>query len=128
MEEFIFNKHTFETENPESSYRVQLGSSYVFTTPSPDPDQRIFKLRFPTMKFFYNSENLQLDANINPSLNMYGLILFYQAHKMHKSFHYEHPIYGTLEVRFNKPLIEPEGIPGGTGAVKSFEVELIEVP
>lgn len=126
METFPFVYHRVQTENPESGMRVQLGGSYIFTTTPTDPDQRKFTLTFPTMKYFLDDSNV-LDGNVNLGYNMYALIKFYQRHKLHNSFNYEHPVHGVVEVKFAKPLIEPEGLPNGYGAVKEFNVELIEV-
>lgn len=127
MATFNFPYHTIETENPESSVRIQLGGSYTFTAPPSDPDQRIFTLHFSVMKFFLD-EDEAINEEINPLLNMMTLIRFYHEHKTYKSFQYNHPIHGTLEVRFNKPLPEPEGLANGDGAVKGFDVSLVEVP
>lgn len=128
MEIFDFPYHTYETENPDSSVRVQLGGSYVFTSPPSDPDQRIITLKFPMMKYYLDPTTDEVDPTIEPSLNMFRLIQFYQNHKLFKSFQYLHPIHGMLEVRFNKPLPEPQGIKGGDGAVESFDVVLVEQP
>jgi len=127
METFNFPYHTFETTNPESGIRGQFGGNYVFTAPPSDPDQRIFTLHFSVMKFYVNGMG-NVDETINPKLNMYALIKFYQAHKLHSSFLYNHPVHGTLICKFQTPLTEPEGIRGGGGAVKEFTVSLIEIP
>lgn len=126
METFNFPYHSVETENPESGVRLKLGGSYTFTAPPSDPDQRVVTLTFPTLKFFTDPSG-NLDPNIQPTLNMYSLIQFYQRHKLHKSFMYNHPVHGDMEVKFNKPLKEPSSLPGGTGAVKEFSVEFIEI-
>lgn len=127
MEIFDFPYHTVEVENPESSFRVQMGGSYVFVAPPTDPDQRIITLYFPTMKYFFNEFNI-LDETVNPEYNMLRLINFYKVHKMHEMFEYVHPVHGVMTVRFNQPLKEPRGIPGGNGAVEAFSIQLIEVP
>ena len=127
METFNFPFHTVETENPQSGFRVQFGQSYVFTAPPTAPDQRTFTLHFPTMKF-YTNETGQLDQIKNPKINMYTLIKFYHAHKLHQSFKYDHPVHGPLICKFQNPLKEPEGIAGGNGTVKEFTVTLIEIP
>lgn len=127
LEVFDFDKHSFETENPESSLRVQLGGSYTFTAPPTDPDQRTITLDFAAMKYFLNEDGSLNDVN-NPSINMFRLIKFYQRHKMYKSFQYNHPVHGLMEVKFNKPLKEPAVLSGGFGVVKAFSIELIEIP
>lgn len=127
METFDFPYHTVETENPESGFRGQFGGSYTFTSAPTDPDQRIFTLHFDGMKFYVNDVG-SVDETIHSKKNMLALIKFYQAHKLHQSFLYNHPVHGTLECKFQDPLKEPEGIRGGGGAVKEFTVRLIEMP
>ena len=126
METFDFPYHLFSTDYPESGARMQLGNSYVFTTEPTAPDQRTFTLDFAAMKFFF------LNGVLSPipeaKINILALDLFYQRHKLWKSFIYEHQVYGNLTVKFNKPLKIPKGIPGGDGVVASFSVELIEMP
>lgn len=128
MDVFDFPYHTVQTKNPESGFRGQFGGSYVFVTPPTDPDQRIFTLHFPVMKIFTEEDGTTIDSVTNAKYNMKTLSDFYAAHKLWDAFQYNHYLYGTLVVRFNAPLDEPEGIPGGGGAVKAFTVELIEVP
>lgn len=127
LQDFDFPYHTVETKNPESGYRGQFGNSYVFTATPTDPDQRVFTLEFPTMKFFTDSEGA-IDNAINPQYNMMTFIEFYQAHKLHTSFTYDHPVHGSMECKFFQPLVEPKGIPGGDGAVKEFTIQIVEVP
>lgn len=127
MDIFDFPYHTVETENPDSGYRLQLGGSYVFSAPPSDPDQRTFTLHFPLMKFFVNGGGT-IDATISPEINMMRLINFYLAHKLHASFLYNHPVHGEVEVKFNKPLKEPDGIVNGNGVTKEVTIELIEIP
>jgi len=126
LEVFDFPFHKVKTVNPESGIRGQFGNSYIFTAPPTAPDQRIFKLSFAAMRFY--TEGSEVSATVNPTFNMKNLIDFYHAHKLFLSFHYPHPVYGTLEVRFNKPFEEPESLLGGGGTTEAFEVEFIEIP
>lgn len=123
---FDFPYHTFQTQNPESSTSLQLGSGYVFAAPPSDPDQRIITLHFQGMKYFTDEFGIVTDLP-KPEINFYRLIKFYQEHKMWKTFQYNHPVHGLMSVRFYKPLIEPEVIKGGFGVVKDFEIQLVEV-
>lgn len=123
---FDFPYHTVAGKNPESSIRVQFGSSYSFSAPPSDPDQRIFTLSFPAMKYYVDDDG-EIDAAVNPSLNMMRMLNFYYEHKLWKTFQYQHPIHGMMSVRFNEPIPEPESLPGGTGVVKGFDVQLIEI-
>lgn len=127
METFNYPYHTIETENPESGTRLQLGNSYVFSAPSSDPDQRVFKLGLTGMQYFWDSED-DLDASVTPTRNMLNLINFYNSHKLNKSFLYNHAVHGEVEVKFSKPLKEPKVIKGSRGVVEDFEIELLEIP
>lgn len=126
-EVFTYQYQSIKTENPESGVRIQMGGSYVFSTPSPDPDQRKFTLKFNAMRYYFDEDD-ELDETINEPFNMLSLIKFYGRHKLYKSFQYQHPVHGLMEVKFSKPLVEEEVEPGGFGVVKPFDIELIEIP
>lgn len=126
MQTFDFPYHKFRTEYPESGNRVQLGGNYIFTAPPNGPDLRRFTLSFETMKY-YQEPNGSISLTKNPKINMAVLEAFYNAHKLHKSFLYPHPVYGNIEVKFMSPLKIPNGIENGGGALESFEIDLIEI-
>ena len=120
METFDFPYFTQATKYPESSTRVAFNNGYTFTAEPTAPDTRTFSLTFPAMIYYLNDTT-------NPTLNLFRLEKFYQRHRLHKKFLFPHPVYGTLEVRFNKPLEIPDGTPGGAGVVEKIQIELIEV-
>lgn len=123
---FTFQNHTCETNYPDSGFRAKLGNSYTFTAPPPAPDQREFTLKFALLKWFTNSSGL--DRTTMPEINLALLDDFYNRHKTWATFVYKHPVYGDLPCRFNKPLKIPAGVPGGDGAVKDIQIDLIEAP
>ena len=125
LQVFDFPFHLFDTEYPESGTRIQLGGNYVFTAPPTGPDLRKFNLSFKAMKYFVD-ENGEIDKTQRPQINMAVLEDFYNAHKLHKSFLYPHPVYGNVRVKFYSPLRIPQGIEGGNGALKDFKLELME--
>ena len=125
METFNFPYHTVETQYPETGVRVQFGGGYTFAAEPPAPDQKMFVLHFPAMRYFFVSG--VIDANVNPMLNIKNLSNFYEAHRLHVSFLYTHEAYGEMEVKFNKPLKIPQGVPGGFAVVKDFDIELLEI-
>jgi len=118
---------TYSTKYPESGTRVQLGRSYQFDTPPEAPDQRIFVLNLQGMKYFLDISN-DIDRVYDPTRNLAFLEDFYNTHKRATAFTLEHPVYGDVVCKFNRPLEIPEGIQGGDGQVPSFEMELIEQP
>ena len=133
METFIWNYHTQGTKYQEG-VTIRLGNSYQYAPEPPSVDQRIFQLRFATMFYYTRWVTVSgvltevLDDTRTPELNMLLLEQFYQRHRMWKSFIYPHPVYGNLEVKFNKALNVPPGIIGGDGALQGFDLELLEQP
>lgn len=127
MAVFDFPNHRFSTKNPESGFRAKLGNSYQFSAAPSAPDQRVFVLKFPLLKYFLNNDGT-INAGAEAEINLARLEQFYQVHKMHLTFTYPHPVYGDVPCRFNKPLEIPEGLPQGQGAVLNIEVELLEQP
>lgn len=127
MDTFDFPYHTCATEYPESSTRVKFGRSYDFATKPDSPDQRVFTLKFALLKYFVDGSDV-IDLTPNPKWNLAVLEAFYAAHRTWDTFIYPHPVYGNLNVKFNKPLKIPEGEIGGDGAVKDINLELIEQP
>lgn len=127
MATFIWLINQQETKYPESGFRMQLGNSYAATAAPVAPDQRVITLSFGTM-CYYTNLNGTIDYLKNPPLNFGALEKFYLDHKLHKSFDYVHPVYGTMICKFNKPLEVPKGIPEGNGWLQAFTLELIEYP
>lgn len=121
MAVFDFPYHKQSTKYPESGINVKLGNSWTFTAPPSAPDRREFTLSFSTM--IWNT-----DPEIFRELNLSRLNAFYLRHKMWAVFLYDHPMFGILPVRFNKPLEIPKGISDGFGSVEGFTIELIEEP
>jgi hypothetical protein len=144
MAVFTWHNHRVETRNPESGFRIQFGNSWSAAIAPTAPDQRVFVLHFEGFKYYvyYDGPSAYVDdgsviegqSNTRDARkyqyvnNFQALRNFYADHKLHKQFDYIHPIYGNLVCRFNKPLIEPKGLPDGLGVVEPFQIELIEVP
>lgn len=116
----------FSTKYPVSGTQLQLGRSYQFTSPPQAPDQRVINLKLLGMCYFSGWNGI--DLNEQPGRNMGVLEEFYNEHKLAFKFIFNHPVYGRLICRFNKPLEIPEGISNGFGNLPDFEVELIEIP
>lgn len=127
MDTFDFPFHTFTTKYPDPGNRVVLGGSYQYSPQPNGPDMRIFVLSFETLKYFENADG-SIDKLTNPQLNAGVLEDFYNAHKLWKSFTYNHPVLGALTVKFNKPLEIPAGMKGGNGWLSGFQIELQEQP
>lgn len=124
---FSFPYHTVKTKYAPSGFRVSFGGNYTFTAAPDAPTPRIFTLSFPdgAMKYFLNEAD-EIDPTIEPERNMQAMDDFYREHETWKSFTYNHPVYGALNVKFSKELEIPEGIKGGDGAVEGFSLEMTE--
>ena len=120
--------HRVATEHPDSGARMQFGDSYMYSAEPTAPDQRIFKLKFKILKYFLGPGDVLPNPNIQPAINLARLTAFYAEHRMWKSFTYPHPVYGDVQVKFNKPLSIPEGIEQGDGAHADISLEFIEQP
>lgn len=128
MQTFPITCFKYETHYPESSVRIQLGRSWTFTAPPDAPDQRIFVLTLSGMKYYIDDDG-DLDLTTNASINNLGVLeAFYQSVRTWDKFHLVHPIYGTLVVQFNKPLVIARGTTAGLGVVDDITVELLEIP
>lgn len=127
MADFDFPYHlTPKTVYPETNSQIEMGNGYVFASRPSAPPKRMFTLTFPLMKYYVDGAG-NIDKTQNPQLNMAVLDDFYKTHETWKSFTYDHPVYGVLQVRFKKPLEIPEGVKGGSGAVNQLQIELVEV-
>lgn len=126
MATFNFPYHKQSTKYPESGKRMQMGNSYMSAAEPSGPDQRVFMLDFATMKYFLVAG--VISPTFKPEINLAALEAFYKEHRLWKTFIYPHPVYGNVNVKFNKPLEIPKGISDGDGAVEAFSVELIEQP
>lgn len=127
MATFPATYFTVQTKYPQSGSRVQLGNSYLYTAPPLAPDQRIFIVKLQGMTYFLNS-NGTLNTTLQTGRNMAVLEQFYLDHKLYLTFQFTHPVYGTVNCKFNQPLQIPEGVEGGSGMLPAFEVELVEIP
>lgn len=124
---FDFPYHTQSTDYPQSGDQAQMGGGYQYSVEPSGPPQRTFTLYFETM-LYYKKANGDLDREKTPHYNLALLDDFYREHELWKTFEYDHPVYGPVLVKFNKPLKIPEGVKGGMGTVKPFTIELIEQP
>jgi hypothetical protein len=124
---FDFPLHMVEDKNTDPGNRVQLGNSYMFATPPTAPTPRVFVLSFETMWRGLKADGT-MDTTTLAQTNAGALWAFYQTYQLHKTFQYQHPWFGAVNVRFNKPLELPKGRKGADGWTEAFSIELIEQP
>lgn len=127
MAVFTWINHEHSTKYPTSGFRMALGNSYMATAAPTAPDQRVITLEFTTMKYFQNS-NGTLNLTTNLVNNFGALEAFWMTYKLFGSFTYNHPVYGALSVKFNKPLEIPKAMKSGDGWLMPFSLELLEQP
>lgn len=118
---------TWTTKYPDSGTRIGFARSYAYTAGPTAPDQRIFNLKLQGMQYFLNASQV-IDTTVFPERNLALFEQFYRNHYLHQPFDFNHPVYGMLQCKFNRPLELPEGVPGGNGMIETLEVELIEQP
>tara|TARA_Y100001933_G_C18722115_1_gene447897 strand:+ start:230 stop:634 length:405 start_codon:yes stop_codon:yes gene_type:complete len=132
LETFDFFYVNWSTVYPNEGTQIQYGNSYTFASKPTSPSQRRFKLDMLGIQYFLdeNDEILGGDAEIDAPFayerNAKRLEEFYLAHKQWKSFLFNHPVWGQLEVRFGKPLELPKTV--GNGVLGAFNIELLEQP
>ena len=125
---FDFPYHVVETRYPQNGTTVQFGKSYTFTAKPDGPPQRNFALEFPTLVWETDDFTGLVDPTTRPQTNAYALDTFYNLVQLWQPFHYMHPVYGQLVVRFARALVLPKQIVGGSGAIAPVTLEFIEVP
>lgn len=126
MEIFPALYFTYSTRYPESGSRLQFARSYTYTVEAEAPDQRTFMLDLEGMQYFVFADG-RLDDVSHPERNMAVLEAFYSRHRLALSFLFNHPVYGELRCKFNRPLEVPPGVKGGNGVLETLNVELIEI-
>lgn len=127
LEIFDFPYHQASVAYPERSAQVKLGGNYLFSTKPSGPAMRSFTLEFPLMYWYQNNLGV-FDPLIEPKLNLMRLDQFYLRHELHADFVYHHQIYGSLVVKFAKPLVIPTAKTNGNGAVFGLSLSVIEQP
>lgn len=126
MAVFLPGFFTYTTKYPDSGTRIGFARSYVYAAGPTAPDQRTFVLKLQAMQYFMIG--LTPDDLSHPDRNLWAFEQFYRNHLLHQSFDFNHPVYGPLVCKFNRPLELPEGIQNGNGIIDTLEVELIEIP
>lgn len=119
-----------ETEYQVSRANLNFEGSYQYAAPLANPksakDLRVFNITIPAMRYYFGGQG-ELLVDYERSTNLAWLEWMYNIHKMVKPFLFDHPIYGSLKVRFAEPLKIPKGLKGGQSASESVGVRLIEV-
>ncbi|HQT80196.1 MAG TPA: hypothetical protein PLD10_24415 [Rhodopila sp.] len=119
--------HVTATRYPQNGTSIQFGNSYVFTASPKGPPQRMFTLEFAALRW-YLDDNDMLDIYTDVAHNAGALNAFYLTVQTWKSFSYNHPQFGPLNVRFFKALQLPPPVAGGNGVIEKIQIDLVEQP
>lgn len=132
MATFDFPWHKVAEDNPDSGVGVQFGNSYEFRAGPTAPLQRTFTITMQGMRVYTQSDGVTIDSTTNGTSgrkdNIMTLYAFWQTHKQHVPFVYNHPLHGAMNCRFKTPLRLPTPVDGGSGLYPNFEMQFIEVP
>lgn len=119
-----------ETEYKVNRANLSFDGSYQYATPREDAkrlrDLRVFTVTIPVMRYYFGSQG-QLLIDYERATNFAWLEWMYNIHKTVKPFLFDHPVYGSLMVRFAEPLKVPKGTKGGQAALEGVSITLIEV-
>lgn len=128
MDRWPFSAHSATWTYPKGD-ALKLGNGYTFVAKPQLPLQRNIHLHYDLM-IWYRNDAGQLDATINPYLNMLAMMRFYEAHNTSDSFIYPSDIYGDVIVKFDpgSPFEIPKTAPGSLGVTQPFDVQLLEIP
>lgn len=123
---FNFPLHKVRTIHPDAAYKVTMGGSYDFVSKPDAPPQRIFILHFDAMIWAINAGTGFPDASVTPTYNYKALRNFYETVQTYERFNYPHPEFGTIVVRFDRPLEDPD--PNGEYTTGPFDLQFKEQP
>ena len=119
-----------DTEPLDNGLQLQLGGNYRFDARAPFPTIKIHKIEVQGMRYYTSGGNIDLTSHLRysggPELNIMKLEEFYLEHECWKPFQLQHPIYGLILVKFDKPWIRPKPMAGGTGIAPTMTIALRE--
>lgn len=121
--DFCLDRRVAETMPPEEpAIKDFTGWDYA---PTPSlPYRRKFKISLEGLRWYF-LENGQIDLVTDASHNAGALEAFYTLHRQHKPFNYLHEWMGTMELRFNSPVMVPKAMPNSGGLIEGLELTAI---
>lgn len=127
METFSFcpERQVPETLARETSNTVTM-NGWMFAARPVSPMQRRFRVRLHGLRWYLNTDDTY-DATTNPTFNARALELFYEEHEQWKTFQWNHPHLGLLQVKFAAPVNVPAAPAGNDGMLEALEINLVEV-
>lgn len=123
-----FMHHVREVERLQNVTSIKLGNGYSYISKPTSPMLKKFKLHFTGFRYYFKEDG-NIDYEENKNLNNVGaLSSFYDTMNMWDTFVYNDEEFGSVLVRFSKPLGPLKQKKGSQfGVVEDFEVELEEV-
>src|SRR5690349_10079172 len=127
METFTFcpERQVPETLVRDTSTTVTM-NGWLFASRPVSPMQRRFRVNLHGLRWYLNNDDTY-DSTTNPTFNARALELFYEAHEQWKTFEWDHPHFGTMEVKFAAPVNVPAAPKGNDGMLEPLEITLVEV-
>lgn len=122
MATYDFPYYTLETIYPESSALLRYGRGYEFASAPRGPDQIGYRLHYAGFKAFLNADG-SWNVEAKKKHNIRVLELFYQTHRLWKTFTFPHPAEGDKTVRFGAPL-SWKLLENGGGVTEPITIEL----
>lgn len=128
-ETFDFKFFTENTEYKDESRAIKMGGGWEYTVEPLVADPRVFHLQFGALVWYTNMVDGRevVDINIEPDTNAGRMDDFYNRHRLHKPFYFNHPRYGVTKVRFEAPLDLGQPVENSGGVVKGVSIKLLEV-
>lgn len=123
--DFCTGSRVIEELPPEEPTIISM-NGWDFAAKPKVPYRREFKVSLMGMRWYLNSGGTALDITTDPTNNAGRLLQFYRDNRMWDNFTLAHEYLGSIQVRFNKPVQIPAGLPDSFGRIDRFEVSLIE--
>lgn len=114
-----------ETIVRDTSTTVTM-NGWLFAARPVSPMQKRFRVQLHGLRWYLNNDDTY-DSTTNPNFNARALELFYEEHEMWKTFEWDHPHLGMLNVKFAAPVNVPAAPAGNDGMLNALEIMLVEV-
>lgn len=90
------------------------------------PFRPSFTVTLEGLRWYLNTGGTALDVATDAEHNAGRLENFYRAHRLHKSFTFNHEYLGDIEARFASPVSVPKAQKDSGGLIEEFTVTIIQ--
>ena len=116
--EFCKNSRVAEVIAPEEP-KVKDFNGWDYTPTPVVPYRRSFKITLEGLRWYTNEDGL--DVTTDPEHNAGRLEKFYEEHRLHVPFVFNHEYLGLIELRFSNPLNVPKAMQNSQGLLEPLE-------